>query len=247
LAALPFASTTIALLQEETMMRVANPLTSAGLLMRTLRVGENEMLALPTGLPNGMRGSADSLPIPTSLGIPMGTQLLVPWRIKLPDTLAASPFTTPPVERPKRSATPVTLAHVTKNVGIGLGLGGSTMTLMPLARATTAAELSARLTGYGFPPATSQTIAQQGLDFARSHAGQLTTIFLAGSAVGVGVVEAVRPDWSWTRKIMTGSLFGLALLGLATWGIHKGWWGYDAGEKAASAVQAVKKSPVSAP
>ena len=228
-------------------MRIANPLMSTGLLTRTLRVGETEVLALPTGLRNAMPGSMGGLPLPTSLAIPMGTQLLVPWRIKLPDPLTAAALATPPVGPPKTPATPVTLAHVTKNIGIGLGLGGSTMTLMPLAHATTAADLSARLTGYGFPPATSQTIAKQGLDFARSHAGQLTTIFLAGSAVGVGVVEAVRPDWSWTRKILTGSLFGLALLGLASWGIHKGWWGYDAGEKAASAAQTIKKSPASAP
>jgi len=219
----------------------------AGLLTRTLRVGENELFTLPTGLPSAATGSVGSLSITAKGGIPLGTQLMVPWRIKLPDPLTASPLTSRPVEQPKPSATPVTLAHVTKNVGIGLGLGGSTMTLMPLAHATTAADLSARLTGYGFAPATSQTIAQQGLDFARSHAGQLTTIFLAGSAVGVGVVEAVRPNWSWTRKILTGSLFGVALLGLATWGIHKGWWGYDAGEKAGAAVQAVKKGPASAP
>ena len=205
------------------------------------------MLTLPTGLPNAISGRIDGLSIPASLGIALGTRLLVPWRIKLPDPLVASPLAAPPVGQPKTLATHVTLAHISKNLGIGLGLGGSTMTLMPLAHATTAADLSARLTGYGFPPATSQTITKQGLDFARSHAGQLTTIFLAGTAVGVEVVEAVRPDWSWPRRILTGSRFGLTLLCLAAWGIHKGWWGYDAGDKAPSAAQVFKKSPASAP
>jgi hypothetical protein len=228
-------------------MRIANPLMSPGLLTRTLRVGDSELISLPASLPNAEARAIGGMSSATALGIPLGTQLLVPWHIKLPDPMTFAPRKAASAEPPKPPATPITLAHVTKNVGIGLGLGGSTMTLMPLAHATTATDLTASLTGYGFPPAASQTIAKQGLEFARSHAGQLVTLFIAGSLVGVGVVEAVRPDWSWTRKILTGSLFGVALLGLAIWGIHKDWWGYDAGEKAASAIHAAKKSPASAP
>ena len=77
------------------------------------------------------------------------------------------------------------------------------MTVMPLAHATTTQALSAQLAGYGFTPAASQSIAQQALDFARSHAGQLTTLFIAGSAVGVASWKPVRPDWSWPRKVLT--------------------------------------------
>jgi hypothetical protein len=228
-------------------MKIANPLPAPGLLSRTLRVGDSQALDLLAAAQPAIIAGLGSFPIATSLGLPLGTQLSVSWRLKLPDPLAATPPAAASAESPKRAPTQVTLAHVTKNVGIGLGLGGTTMTLMPLARATTTTELSARLTGYGFAPDASVSIARQGLDFARSHAGQLTTLFLAGSAVGVGVVEAVRPDWSWTRKILTGSLLGLALLGFAAWGIHKGWWGDDGAQKAKPTAEAGMKSPASAP
>ncbi|MDO9073778.1 MAG: hypothetical protein Q7U73_10965 [Rubrivivax sp.] len=225
-------------------MKLANPIPGPGLLSRTLRVGASQVLDLPVAAQPGAVSGLGSIPTATPMGLPLGTQLSVSWRLKLPHPLA-----TPPAQSTKPSPTPITLAHVTKNVGIGLGLGGTTMTLMPLAQAATTAELSTRLTQYGFAPATSEVIAQQGLDFARSHAGQLTTLFVAGTAVGVGVVEAVRPDWSWTRKILTGSLLGLALLGLAGWGHHMGWWGQDAAQKTSppASPHAVIKNPASPP
>ena len=228
-------------------MRVANPILAPGLLSRRLRVGDSQALDVPADKPPATVASIGGGPIVTPLGLPPGTQLSVSWRLKLPDPLAVSLPAAAPTAPAPPAPTPVTLAHVTKNVGIGLGLGGTTMTLMPLAHATTTKELSARLTGYGFPPATSQSIAQQGLDFARSHAGQLTTLFLAGSAVGVGVVEAVRPHWSWPRKILTGSLLGVAALAFGAWGIHKGWWGYDDTAKAVPAAQSATKGAASAP
>lgn len=228
-------------------MRVANPLLGPGLLPRTLRVGDSQALDLPTDKPPAGSASIGGIPIVTPLGLPPGMQFSVSWRSKLPNPLVPAPPAAPAAASPAPAATPVTLAHVTKNVGIGLGLGGTTMTLMPLAHATTTQALSAQLTGYGFAPATSQSIAQQGLDFARSHAGQLTTIFLAGSAVGVGVVEAVRPDWAWPRKVLTGSLLGFAVLGACAWGIHKGWWGFDATPKAAPTAPAATKGAASAP
>lgn len=225
-------------------MKLANPLPGPGLLSRTLRVSDSQVLDLPVAAQPVATAGIGGIPIATPMGLPLGTQLSVSWRLKLPDPLA-----TAPARSPKPSPTPVTLAHVTKNVGIGLGLGGTTMTLMPLAQATTTVELSTRLTSYGFAPAASEQIARQGLDFARSHAGQLTTLFLAGTAVGVGVVEAVRPDWSWTRKVLTSGLLGLAVLGIAAWAIHKGWWGHDAaqGAKPPRAAQAVTGGPASAP
>ena len=233
-------------------MRVANPLGAPGLLPRslpmksgTLRVADTLALDLPTDKPPATLAGLGGIPIATPLGLPPGMEFTVSWNTKLPNPLVAS---APAAAAPAK--TPVTLAHVTKNVGIGLGLGGTTMTLMPMAHATTTQALSAQLTGYGFTPATSQSIAQQGLDFARSHAGQLTTIFLAGSAVGLGVVEAVRPDWSWPRKVLTGSLLGFAALSVGAWGIHKGWWGFDATPKAAPTAPtapAATKGAASAP
>ena len=228
-------------------MRVANPLLGPGLLPRTLRVGDSQALDLPTDKPPPTLASIGGTPIATSLGLPPGTLFTVSWGLNLPNPLVPPPPAAASAPSPAPAKTPVTLAHVTKNVGIGLGLGGTTMTLMPLAHATTTQALSAQLTGYGFPPATSQSIAQQGLDFARSHAGQLTTIFLAGSAVGMGVVEAVRPDWSWPRKVLTGSLLGFAVLSVGAWGIHKGWWGFDATPKAAPTAPAATKGAASAP
>ena len=228
-------------------MRVANPMLGPGLLPRTLRIGDSQALDLPTHKPQPTPASVGGIPIATPLGLPPGTQFTVSWGMKPPDPLVAPTPAAASAPSPAAAKTPVTLAHVTKNVGIGLGLGGTTMTLMPLAHATTTQALSAQLTGYGFAPATSQSIAQQGLDFARSHAGQLTTIFLAGSAVGVGVVEAVRPDWSWPRKVLTGSLLGFAALSVGAWGIHKGWWGFDATPKAVPTATAASKGPASAP
>ena len=227
-------------------MRVANPLLGPGLLPRTLRVGDSQVLDLPTDKPPAGLASIGGIPIVTPLGLPAGMQFSVSWRSKLPNPLGPAPPAAPAAS-PAPAPTPVTLAHVTKNVGIGLGLAGTTMTVMPLAHATTTKALSAQLTGYGFPPATSQSIAQQGLDFARSHAGQLTTIFIAGSAVGLGVVEAVRPDWSWPRKLMTGSLLGFALVAAGAWGVHKGWWGFDATPRTASTLPAATTGAASAP
>jgi hypothetical protein len=223
-------------------MRVANPLHGPGLLARTMRVSDSQVLDLPADKPPAPVASLGGVPIltPLALGLPAGTLFSVAWNAKLPNPLVPSPAAAP---SPAPARTPVTLAHVTKNVGIGLGLAGTTMTVMPLAHATTTKALSAQLTGYGFPPATSQNIAQQGLDFARSHAGQLTTLFIAGSAVGVGVVEAVRPDLPWPHKILAGSVLGLALVAVAGWGIHKGWWGYDATPKAAPAVARAASAP----
>ena len=237
-------------------MRVADPLSAPSLLPRslpmksgTLRVADTLALDLPTDKPPATLAGLGGIPIATPLGLPPGMQFTVSWNTKLPNPLVTSaPAAAAPASPvPAPAKTPVTLAHVTKNVGVGLGLGGTTMTLMPLAHATTTQALSAQLTGYGFTPATSQSIAQQGLDFARSHAGQLTTIFLAGSAVGLGVVEAVRPDWSWPRKVLTGSLLGFAVLSVGAWGVHKGWWGFDATPKAAPTAPATTKGAASAP
>jgi len=227
-------------------MRVANPLLGPGVLSRTLRVDDSQALDLPTDKPPAGLAGIGGLSFATPLGLPPGLQFSVAWNARLPSPLAPPPAA-PSAASPAPAPAPVTLAHVTKNVGIGLGLGGTTMTVMPLAHATTTQALSAQLTGYGFTPAASQSIAQQALDFARSHAGQLTTLFIAGSAVGVGVVEAVRPDWSWPRKVLTGSVLGFAALGVGAWGVHKGWWGYDATPKAAPTAPASTKAAASAP
>ena len=225
-------------------MKVANPLSGPGLLARTMRVSDSQVLDLPADKPPAPVVSLGGVPIvtPLALGLPAGTLFSVAWNAKLPNPLVPPPPAAA-APSPAPAKAPVTLAHVTKNVGIGLGLAGTTMTVMPLAHATTTKALSAQLTGYGFPPSASQTIAQQGLDFARSHAGQLTTLFIAGSAVGVGVVEAVRPDLPWPHKILAGSVLGFALVAAGAWGVHKGWWGFDATPKATPSTPAAASAP----
>lgn len=128
-------------------------------------------------------------------------------------------------ETPKR----VTLEGVVKNVGIGGALAVPTVGLIPLAKHTTEAQLAAQLTNYGFEPNASGQIASSALGFARSNLGHLCCVFLAGTALGIGTVEAVKPGWSWNRKIMVGAIFGIAAIILALILIYSGVWGEQKG------------------
>jgi hypothetical protein len=118
----------------------------------------------------------------------------------------------------------VTLADFTKNFGIGTGLALAPLTVIPMANSTTPSELATKLTSYGFAPNASDQMASTALNFARSHFGQLCCVFLAGSAVTIGTVEAFKPHWTWKRKLLVAGTGGLAAVLLAAILIFLGIW-----------------------
>ncbi len=126
---------------------------------------------------------------------------------------------------PKR----VTLGGVVKNVGIGGMLAAQPVGLIPLARHTTEAQLAAQLTNYGFEPNASGQIASSALEFARSNFGHLCCVFLSGTAIAIGTVEAIRPNWSWNRKITVSVIAGAIIAILALILIYMGVWGEQKG------------------
>jgi hypothetical protein len=128
-------------------------------------------------------------------------------------------------EPPKR----VTLGGVVKNVGIGGMLAAQPVGLIPLARHTTEAQLAAQLTNYGFEPNASGQIASSALEFARSNFGHLCCVFLSGTAIAIGTVEAIRPNWSWNRKITVSVIAGAIIAILALILIYMGVWGEQKG------------------
>ena len=122
----------------------------------------------------------------------------------------------------------VSLADVTKNFGIGTGFAAGSLGVIPLAKHTTESQLAAHLTNYGFAPEASNQMASSALGFARSNLGHLCCLFFAGSAITIGTVEALKPDWKWKRKLLFAALGGLVLLLIGLILIYFRVWGSSA-------------------
>jgi hypothetical protein len=173
-----------------------------------------------------------------------GTTIYVSRFLDLkPFTRAAMPDVDAPVNNPeKASPKRVTLADVTKNLAIGGGMAAVPLGAIPLANLTTQSQIAAQLTNYGFAPNASSQMASSALNFARSNLGNLCCVFLAGSAVGIGTVEALRPDWSWKQKLIAGGIGGAVLVLLAVVLMYLGVWGHSA----VSGQRAVAPTPTKA-
>lgn len=141
----------------------------------------------------------------------------------------------------------VTLEDFTKNVGIGAGLAAVPLGVMPLAKHATQTQIAAQFTNYGFTPDASGRMASSALGFARSNLGHLCCVFFAGSAITIGTVEALKPEWPWKRKLITGAIGGAILVAIALVLILLGVWGSSAAhdQKVAPAPTKAESKPVS--
>ena len=130
------------------------------------------------------------------------------------------------IPTPEKASKQVTLADVTKNIGIGLTLATPPLGVIPLANATNQSDLGALLASYGFAQNTSDQIASAALTFARSNLGRLCCIFVAGSAITLGTVEAIKPEWQWTRKLVAAGIGGAVLVTIVVTLLFIGIWGH---------------------
>lgn len=189
-------------------MEITTAHANQGLFRRPVRITQLEKLNSPE-LP--------VQPPPLSLG----TTVYVSRHLRLEPF---SPVKESTPKEPKR----VSLADATKNLGIGGGLAAGSLGLIPLSKSTTEAKLSALLTSYGFTPSASDQLASSSLSFARSNAGQICCFFLTGGFTTLGIVEAIKPDWAWKRKLLIALMGGLALVLIILVLHYFGIWGHPA-------------------
>lgn len=203
-------------------MEITTAHASQGLLRRPVRVTQLEPLIGPSKQQTGEDG-----PLPSSAGgvlLPLNATVFVPRTLRLQPLAAANAADKLPEKR-------VTLADFAKNAGIGAGLAGVPLSVIPLAKTSTEGQLAALLQSYGFSPGASEQIASSGLGFARTNAGQICCLFMAGSLASVGVVEALKPDWTWKRKLLIGALGGTGLVVLILILFYLGIWGQKPGNR----------------
>lgn len=193
-------------------MKVVPAYDTQGLFRRPVRITQVEDLDIPR---------AERQPAaPPSPAVAPGTTVYISRSVHLQVDAA------PKKDSPKK----VTLGDFTKNAGIGTGFAGASLSMIPLAKGTTEAQLAATLKSYGFAPGASDQIASSGLGFARSNLGQVSCVFLAGGFATIGVVEALKPDWTWKRKLLFGLGGGVVLVLLALLLNYLGIWGEGAKE-----------------
>ena len=209
-------------------MKIITAHASQGLFRQPVRVTQLESLGEAV-LSSQQPAEGSSLPsrVSTSVALSLGSTVYVPRNIRF------EPLTTAKGSEVKGSEK-VSLADFTKNIGIGTGLAGASLSLIPLSRSTAESQLAALLNSYGFSSSASDQIASSGLSFVRSNAGQICCLFMAGGLVTIGAVEAVRPSWTWRRKLLLGACGGLVLAIVALALIYFGIWGQAArdGQKA---------------
>jgi hypothetical protein len=81
------------------------------------------------------------------------------------------------------------------------GLASGALSMYRLGNTTSHAELVQLLTVNNVTPAHAQDLAGGILDVVRSTAGKAAFLGLAGGAATWGVLEVVKPGWSWKRKL----------------------------------------------
>lgn len=193
-------------------MKVVPAYPTQGLFRRPVRVTQVEELDIP---------QAERQPAaPPRPAVAPGTTVYVSHSVHLQVGAASK----------KDSPKKVTLGDFTKNAGIGTGFAGGSLSLIPLAKGTTEAQLAATLKSYGFAPGASDQIASSSLSVARSNLGQISCVFLAGGFATIGFVEALKPDWTWKRKLLYALGGGVVLVLLALLLNYLGIWGEGAQE-----------------
>ncbi len=90
---------------------------------------------------------------------------------------------------------------------------------------TTQSQLAGGIASYGFSSSSANIISSNALEFAKSNAGSIVGVFIAGSSITLGTVEALNPDWPWKRKLKIAGAGGLFLVGIALVLIYFGIWG----------------------
>ncbi len=203
-------------------MKIVTAHASQGLFRRPVRVTQLESLGEDV-LSSRQPVEASSLPsqISKNITLSLGSTVYVPRNLRFEPPMATK-------ESEVKGSEKVSLADFTKNIGIGTGLAGAPLSLIPLSRSTTESQLAKLLNSYGFSPSASNQISSSGLSFVRSNAGQICCLFMAGGLVTIGAVEAVRPGWTWRRKLLFGACGGLMLVIVALAFIYFGIWGQAA-------------------
>ncbi len=203
-------------------MKIVTAHASQGLFRQPVRVTQLENL--DTGVLSSQQPiEASTLPsrVSTSVTLSLGSTVYVPRNLRLEPRTATKDSEVTGSEK-------VSLADFTKNIGIGTALAGAPLSLIPLSKSTTDSHLAELLNSYGFSPSASDQLASTSLSFVRSNTGQMCCLFMAGGLVAIGAVEAVRPGWTWRRKLLFGACGGLVLVIVALALIYFGIWGQAA-------------------
>jgi hypothetical protein len=101
---------------------------------------------------------------------------------------------------------------VTESIAAGGAIAGPCLKAIQIANTTTPNQLTDLLQTYNVAPHSAKSIAETTLSFAQSNTGQVVCLFFSSSGLALGVVEAFKPEWPWSKKLAVSSLCGLVVV-----------------------------------
>lgn len=121
----------------------------------------------------------------------------------------------------------LSLKDMVAQVGSGGALATPVLSVIPLGNTVTETQLAGQMMNWGFSPSASSSMASAALEFARSTTGKLTCLFVGGTAISLGAIEAIKPQWSWRRKLTVACAIGTVIVVIAIVLVYLGIWGHS--------------------